>query len=117
LPLFIILAIHHVCLISCLPVVFSQMVGILQDEFDWSVPPEAANSKVKPIFSVAIQADVSVSLDLYGERGGGYDVGTRYISAWEAAVDNNVAAESEIVAIRVPCRLLLFVLRSLSHPI
>ena len=68
MPLLVVLAIHHVGFVPCLAVVLSQMVGILKDESNGSIPSEAPDAKVQPILSVVVHTDIRVALDLDGER-------------------------------------------------
>lgn len=60
-------------------------------------------------------ADVGIAFDLDGEGGTRKDVGLRYITCRKAAVDYYSVAESEVVAVRVPLGLSLFIVRSFVH--
>jgi hypothetical protein len=91
------------------------MVCILKNESDRLVSSEATNTKIQPIFGIVVHTNIGVSLDLDGERCGGCYCSAGHVTAREAAIDDDVVVESEVVAIGVPLWLLLFVLRRFAH--
>ena len=91
------------------------MVGIFQNEFDWTISPETTNTKVKPIFGVTVHTDISIALNLDGEGCSDCDICSSYVSSWEAAINDDIVVESKVIAIRVPLGLFLFVLKRFTH--
>lgn len=116
LPGFRGLFVHHVWFVTSLSVILPEVVGILEDELDGSVPSEASDAEVEPVLGGSVQVHIRVALQLDCQRGRGDHAGCSYVAGWETAVDHEPVAESDVAAIRVPLGLFLFAVRSLSHP-
>ena len=67
MPLFVFFTIDHIGSVFKVAKVLSEMVGIFEYKFNGSVSSEPSNSKVKPVFSIGIKADIGVSLELDGD--------------------------------------------------
>lgn len=116
LPIFLILLKGKVGFIARLSVVFSEMVSVLEYEFDGSVLAVAANAKVKPVFGIVVQTDIGVALqlDCDGSIIGEGSVGD--VAAGKAAVQDNTVVKLDVGSVGVPGRLPPLVVGSFALP-
>ena len=96
-------------------VVFAKVVGIFKNKAEGSIPPESPNSKIEPVFGVTVVGHIRVALDLYGERAAPGDRGRVEVTPGEAAINDDVVVEVEVVSVGVPDCLFRLVAATFLH--
>ena len=115
LPLLLSFPKHHVGFISGLTIVLSKVISIFKQETNGSVPLEASDSEIEPIFSIGVIGHICIALDFDGERVVGGDVSSAEIASGEATVHNDIVIKVEIVSIGMPQSLFLLTWPTLIH--
>jgi len=96
-------------------VILPQVVGIFKYKAEGSIPPETSNSKIEPVFGIAVVGDIGIALYFDGEGVAEGDGGRVEVAAGEAAVDDYVVVQIEVVSVGVPYRLFLLVATTFVH--